>query len=60
MDAGQWAYWATAVPVTVVVVLLGLVFTGEMRRLGEWLAEWLGGWTRDAGSRQRDGDGWED
>ncbi|KAK4148483.1 hypothetical protein C8A00DRAFT_38940 [Chaetomidium leptoderma] len=29
-DLGQWAYWTTAVPVTVVVVFLGLLFTGEL------------------------------
>ncbi len=39
MDAGQWVYWATALPVTAVVMLLGLVYTGEMRRLRAWVAE---------------------
>ncbi|KAK3897542.1 hypothetical protein C8A05DRAFT_38902 [Staphylotrichum tortipilum] len=43
MDAGQWAYWATALPVTAVVVVLGLVFTGEMRRLWEWIGTRGGG-----------------
>ncbi len=43
-DLGQWAYWATALPVTAVVMLLGLVFTGEMRRLRGWTAERLAVW----------------
>jgi Mg2+ and Co2+ transporter CorA len=30
MDIGQWAYWATALPVTVGVIFLGLWFTGEL------------------------------
>ena len=44
MDAGQWVYWATALPVTAVVVLLGLVYTGEMRRLRGWVAERVAEW----------------
>ncbi|KAK4210290.1 hypothetical protein QBC37DRAFT_35864 [Rhypophila decipiens] len=41
MDGGQWIYWATAVPVTAVTVLLGLLWTGELSNLGAWLGEAL-------------------
>lgn len=37
MSLGQWAYWATAVPATVVVVVLGLWFTGEFGNLARWV-----------------------
>ena len=36
MELGQWAYWATAVPVTIAVIFLGLLFTGELRNLALW------------------------
>lgn len=37
MDLDQWAYWATAVPVTTVVVLLGLLWTGELGTVWRWI-----------------------
>jgi hypothetical protein len=43
MDLGQWAYWATAVPVTLLVLVLGLWFTGEFEALGRWVGSWFGG-----------------
>ncbi len=55
MDQGQWMYWATALPVTAVVVLLGLVFTGEMRRLeerGREVWERWSGWSFWSGRRR--------
>lgn len=46
MDLGQWAYWATAIPVTVAVMFLGLWFTGELGNFRRWLVaqavEWWG------------------
>ena len=39
MEQGQWAYWAAAIPVTVLVIFLGLLFTGELRNLAGWF--WL-------------------
>ncbi|KAK4043881.1 hypothetical protein C8A01DRAFT_12591, partial [Parachaetomium inaequale] len=42
MDLGQWAYWATAVPVTVLVMFLGLLFTGELGNVGRWVVEGVG------------------
>ncbi|KAK4147642.1 uncharacterized protein C8A04DRAFT_24189 [Dichotomopilus funicola] len=46
MDIGQWVYWATAVPVTAVVMFLGLWFTGELGNFRRWVAargvEWWG------------------
>ncbi|KAK3317448.1 hypothetical protein B0T19DRAFT_434993 [Cercophora scortea] len=41
MDLDQWAYWATAVPVTVVVVFLGLLWTGEMKTVARWVGAWF-------------------
>ncbi|KXX81345.1 Magnesium transport protein CorA [Madurella mycetomatis] len=37
MELGQWAYWATAVPVTLVVMFLGLLFTGELGNVLRWI-----------------------
>lgn len=37
MELGQWAYWATAVPVTFVVMFLGLLFTGELGNVLRWI-----------------------
>ncbi|KAL2021387.1 hypothetical protein VTK56DRAFT_7252 [Thermocarpiscus australiensis] len=45
LDQGQWIYWATAVPVTVAVMFLGLLWTGELRNFSKWVlrrvARWL-------------------
>lgn len=43
MEVGQWAYWATAVPVTVLVVFLGLLFTGELGNALRWVMSFGGG-----------------
>ncbi|KAH6617426.1 hypothetical protein F5144DRAFT_596449 [Chaetomium tenue] len=43
MELGQWAYWATALPVTGVVMFLGLLFTGELGTVRRWVGEWVGG-----------------
>lgn len=37
-DLGQWAYWATAVPVTVAVVFFGLLWTGELGNILRWVS----------------------
>ncbi|EFX05398.1 Mg2+ transporter [Grosmannia clavigera kw1407] len=37
MEVNQWVYWATALPVTLVVVLLGLLWTGELGNLVRWI-----------------------
>jgi len=37
MDLNQWAYWAAAVPVTVVVILLGLWWMGELGNAASWI-----------------------
>ncbi|KAK4149610.1 hypothetical protein C8A00DRAFT_18724 [Chaetomidium leptoderma] len=44
MDLGQWAYWATAGPVTAVVVFLGLLFTGELGNVRSWVEERVERW----------------
>lgn len=44
MEVGQWAYWVTAVPVTVGVVLVGLWWTGEMGGVVRTGMEWVRGW----------------
>jgi hypothetical protein len=43
MDLGQWAYWATALPVTALVVFLGLLFTGELGTVARWMGDMFGG-----------------
>ncbi|KAK4171864.1 hypothetical protein QBC36DRAFT_364939 [Triangularia setosa] len=52
MELGQWAYWATAIPVTVCVIFLGLWWTGEMGNVIRSVVEWL---QRLMGERQRYG-----
>jgi len=41
----QWLYWATAIPVTVGVILLGLLWTGELGNVLRWMfwgvARWM-------------------
>ncbi|KAI1765348.1 hypothetical protein GGR53DRAFT_270001 [Hypoxylon sp. FL1150] len=37
MDLGQWAYWATALPTTVAVIVLGLWWMGELHNIVDWL-----------------------
>lgn len=37
MELGQWAYWASAVPVTVLVILIGLWWMGEIGNAFAWL-----------------------
>ncbi|KAK3987253.1 hypothetical protein QBC44DRAFT_246283 [Cladorrhinum sp. PSN332] len=39
MDVGQWAYWATAVPVTILVIFFGLLWTDELGNVGKWLVD---------------------
>ncbi|KAK4234084.1 hypothetical protein C8A03DRAFT_38158 [Achaetomium macrosporum] len=51
MDLGQWAYWATAMPVTIVVVPLGLLFTGELANVKRWVGERIERWRE---SRRRE------
>jgi len=38
MGLNQWAYWATAVPVTAAVIFLGLLWTGELGNIVRWVA----------------------
>ena len=37
MESGQWLYWAVAVPMTAAVVFLGLLWTGELRKIVRWV-----------------------
>ncbi|KAK4236126.1 hypothetical protein C8A03DRAFT_17193 [Achaetomium macrosporum] len=37
MELDQWAYWATAVPVTILVIFLGLLWTGELGNILSWI-----------------------
>ncbi|KAK1723977.1 uncharacterized protein BDZ83DRAFT_579540 [Colletotrichum acutatum] len=37
MEAGQWLYWATAIPVTILTIVLGLWWMGEMGHLVDWV-----------------------
>ncbi|KAI0852613.1 hypothetical protein F5Y00DRAFT_176805 [Daldinia vernicosa] len=37
MDLGQWAYWATALPTTIAVIIIGLWWMGELHNLIDWV-----------------------
>lgn len=37
MDYDQWVYWAAAIPVSVVVIFLGLLWTGELGNIVRWI-----------------------
>ena len=43
MDLGQWAYWASAIPVTLLVILIGLWWMGELGNMFDWI------WPRNRG-----------
>ncbi|KAI8684106.1 hypothetical protein NCS57_00076100 [Fusarium keratoplasticum] len=36
MEYSQWLYWVVAIPLTVVVILAGLLFMGELGNLARW------------------------
>lgn len=36
MELGQWIYWVTAIPTTLIVILAGLWWMGELGNLAEW------------------------
>ncbi|RBQ98798.1 hypothetical protein VDGD_20113 [Verticillium dahliae] len=38
MESGMWTYWAVAIPVTLLVILLGLWWLGELGALAAWVA----------------------
>lgn len=48
MEWGQGLYWAVAIPVTVVVIILGLLMTGQLGFIAEWVL-------RRASRRQKQG-----
>ncbi|KAK4198538.1 hypothetical protein QBC40DRAFT_283526 [Triangularia verruculosa] len=56
MELGQWAYWATAVPVTIFVIFLGLWWTGEMGNVMRAVVEWF----QSFGERERYRRGWRE
>lgn len=37
MELGQWVYWATALPVTALVMVMGLLVTGDLEMARRWL-----------------------
>src|SRR4051794_31540599 len=41
MSFDQWLYWVTAVPVTIIVIVVGLWWMGELRNAFGWLP-WVG------------------
>ncbi|KAK1758176.1 hypothetical protein QBC47DRAFT_410891 [Echria macrotheca] len=46
MELGQWAYWAVALPVTALVIFLGLLWTGELGNMVGWVQSFGGGGPR--------------
>ncbi|KAI7774753.1 hypothetical protein LA080_007918 [Diaporthe eres] len=53
-ELGQWAYWATAVPVTAAVVFFGLLWTGELGNMLRWVSSFGPHVGRGAYQRIRD------
>ncbi|GKT54745.1 Mg2+ transporter [Colletotrichum tofieldiae] len=43
MKDGQWLYWATAIPVTILTIVLGLWWMGEMGHLCNWVVRKMQG-----------------
>ncbi|OHW93088.1 Mg2+ transporter [Colletotrichum incanum] len=43
MKDGQWLYWATAIPVTILTIVLGLWWMGEMGHLCNWVVRKIRG-----------------
>lgn len=43
MELGQWAFWATAIPVSVVVILAGLHMVGAFEQMAVWAAKKIRG-----------------
>ncbi|KAK1970693.1 hypothetical protein LY78DRAFT_569497 [Colletotrichum sublineola] len=43
MEDGQWLYWATAVPVTILTIVLGLWWMGEMGHIYIWVVRRIRG-----------------
>ncbi|KAJ4272093.1 hypothetical protein NW762_000803 [Fusarium torreyae] len=37
MEYSQWLYWVVAIPLTIVVIIIGLWFMGELGNLVQWL-----------------------
>jgi hypothetical protein len=38
MEFGQWLYWAVAIPVTLVIIVIGLWWMGELGNVLKWLS----------------------
>ena len=51
MELGQWVYWATALPTTGLVIVLGLWWMGELENLFNQLPSWFP--RRFSGTRSR-------
>lgn len=51
MELGQWVYWATALPTTGLVIVLGLWWMGELENLFNKLPNWVP--YRRSGTRSR-------
>lgn len=51
MELGQWVYWATALPTTGLVIVLGLWWMGELENLFNKLPGWFP--YRPSGTRLR-------
>ncbi|KAK8877585.1 hypothetical protein PGQ11_002531 [Apiospora arundinis] len=57
LELSQWVFWATALPVTALVIITGLWWMGELRNLVDWLHGRLGGTDRGRDARRRGGRG---
>ncbi|KAK4170828.1 hypothetical protein QBC36DRAFT_305710 [Triangularia setosa] len=53
MELGQWTYWATALPVTIFVISLGLWWTGDTGNVMRAVVEWVRGLGYRRGWRER-------
>lgn len=55
MELGQWVYWATAIPTTLIVIMAGLWWMGELGSLTEWALQKLARTRRSFSISQHEG-----
>src|SRR5947208_185103 len=41
MGSTQWLFWAAGIPLTVIIILMALLWAGELGNMGGWLLKWV-------------------
>ncbi|CAG8959792.1 hypothetical protein HYFRA_00001700 [Hymenoscyphus fraxineus] len=56
MEIDQWVFWVTAIPLTIIVIILCLLWTGELWNVGRWFSNvGRGGNTQESVHREKIG-----